>query len=403
MFFFVLFTKGYAQSNNLTSSPYSLFGLGNNNDANTGVTNSLGRAGIALSSDKEINNLNPASLASIHLNTFFLDVGGKGEWNNYGDKTNQGKAYSLVFSNLSMAFPLNSKSGLSVSLQPFTEVGYTFNGLVENINGTQEQYYSLITGSGGLNKFTINYGRKITSKLNMGLTFKYLFGTIKQSETVFLDGDYLLFEDTNFYKGAQLGAGLQYQVTPSLRLASVVNISNNLKATRDREVNRIVGEAYYNIESTEDVRIDNYTLPTDLTLGLQYTFKNYSFIADYKRSFWNATNLKDNTGSYTDANLFSLGLEYTGKESLITRNSKRYRIGYYYDDGSIKINNNKIATTGLTLGLGLPLGSSKNVLNFAYSYGIKGIVSNILVQEQFHSLTVNLSFADNWFRKRKID
>ncbi|WP_130735264.1 hypothetical protein [Flavobacterium sp. J27] len=403
MLLFFSATFFYAQNNNLTSSPYSLFGLGNSNDANTGITNSLGKAGIALGSETEINNLNPASLGSMPLYRFFLDIGGKGEYNVYGDKTNTGKTYSLVFSNLSFAFPINEKSGISLSLQPFTEVGYTFNGIVENVDGSQDQYYSRITGSGGLNKFTVNYGRKITPKLNVGLSFKYLFGTITQNETVVLDNDYLVFEDTNFYRGISLGTGLQYQVTPSLNLASVVTLGSSLNASRDREVNRIVNEAYYNIESTESVSISDYKLPVDITFGVKYNYKNYNFISDYKRSFWSATHLTDNTGNYTDSNLFSVGMEYMGKENYNTRNRMRYRIGYYYEDGNLKINNNKIATNALTLGLGVPLGNSMNVLNFSYSYGIKGVVSNILVQEKFHSVTVNLSFADNWFRKRKID
>lgn len=404
-YFFVLlfFSISFSQNNNLTSSPYSLFGLGNSNDANTGITNSLGKAGIALTSEKEINNLNPASLATMNLNTFFFDIGGKGELNSYGDKSNNGKTYTMVFSNLSFAFPLNDKSAVSLSLQPYTEVGYTFKGIVQNIDGSQEQYYSVIEGTGGLNKFTINYGRKIAPKLNVGFTFKYLFGTIKQKETVFLDSDYLLFEDTNFYRGINLGTGLQYQATKNLSFASVFNLSSNIKATRDRAVNRIVNEAYYAIENTEDVSIADYKIPIDVTFGVKYTYKNYNFISDYKRSFWSATSLTDNTGAYTDSNSISLGVEYIGKENYNTRNSIRYRLGYYYEDGNLKINNNKIATNALTAGIGIPIGDAKSVLNFAYSYGNKGVVSNILAQEKFHALTINLSFSDNWFRKRKLD
>jgi len=62
----------FAQTENtLTNSPYTLYGLGLTNDLSTGITNALGKSGIAMQSNKAINNLNPASLGGIFSNSFF--------------------------------------------------------------------------------------------------------------------------------------------------------------------------------------------------------------------------------------------------------------------------------------------------------------------------------------------
>ena len=69
--FFSCSSVSIAQYTNSTWSPYSLFGFGKFNDANTGVTNSLGKAGVAMFSEYEINGLNSASLARINRGSFF--------------------------------------------------------------------------------------------------------------------------------------------------------------------------------------------------------------------------------------------------------------------------------------------------------------------------------------------
>jgi hypothetical protein len=63
VFFLALYNAAFSQANSLTSSPYSLFGLGVQNDTNIGITNSLGKSGIALTSENELNGINTAYLA----------------------------------------------------------------------------------------------------------------------------------------------------------------------------------------------------------------------------------------------------------------------------------------------------------------------------------------------------
>jgi hypothetical protein len=393
-----------SQTSNLTSSPYSIFGLGKINDKNTGITNSMGMGGIALSSENEINGLNPASLASIKLNSFFFDIGVKAEINNSENRKSSSSFPTFGFSNFSLAFPLSSKSGFSLSLIPFTEVGYIFRGIVQNIDGSQSRYVSNIIGNGGLNNINMNYGRKLTSKLNIGLSVKYLFGKIEQTEFVNVEQDNLFIDEKTYYTGFSFGGGMQYQIKPNFNLASTFTIPADIGATRDRNVSKVVNRSPEIIENVFGVKAKTFTNPADLTVGFKYNWKNFNFITDYKRSFWDATNQKDNIGKYVDSNMFSFGIERFKVTDEFKKNSFRYRIGFNYDDGNLEINNNKISTMAFTAGIGIPFGVHKRTsLNLSYSFGNRGAVSTTLIRENFHSFTINCNLTDNWFVKRKYD
>lgn len=405
VFFLALYNAAFSQANSLTSSPYSLFGLGVQNDTNIGITNSLGKSGIALTSENELNGINPASLASIKLNNFFFDVGLKANYNSFGDKSSSSSMPSFGFSNFSFGFPLSEKSGFSLSLIPFTEVGYFFQGIVETIDGSGETFLSNINGNGGLNNVNLNYGRKLSKKLNLGLSAKYLFGTIEQKEIIIIGRDLLTIDDKNYYNGFNIGAGLQYQVTSKLNFSSVINFTSSIKGAKDRSVQKnIIGTPPSSVEDSKNINIKGYKIPPEITFGVKYDFKNYYFVSDYKKSFWNSIDQRDNIGRYVDSNVFGFGIERFTSADSHTKRTYRYRIGYNFDDGNLKVLNKKIATSSFTAGIGIPFGSDKkSFLNISYSYGSKGFVSNTLVKENYQLFTFNFDFADNWFVKRKYD
>lgn len=400
----LLFAKlGFSQTNNLTSSPYSLFGLGKINESNAGVTNSLGRSGLSLSSENELNGLNPASLGTIKLNSFFLDVGLKSDINSFESISSIGKVSTFSFSNISLGFPLNKKSGVSLSLLPYTDVGYKFEGIVNYVDGSTENTISSINGSGGINAMSLSYGRRINTKLNLGLNARYYFGTINQTEIVTIDNDYLSIQDNNMYRGFGLGIGFQYQITERLNLSSVYNFQSNFGAHKDRVVQKSVNQQLSEIESSDNIKINGFKTPTEIALGFKYNLKNYFIVGDYKRSFWNTLNQRDNVGEFVDSNILGFGIEYLVPSRSIFRNY-RFRIGYNYDDGNLSINNKKITSNTFTSGIGVPFGpSKKSYLNISYSYGYKGLISNTLIKENIHSFTVNLSLGDIWFVKRKYE
>ena len=177
---------GYSQSNNLTNSPYSLFGLGVESNSGTGRNSGLGKTGISLDSSHGLNLYNPASLATIKPNEFILDIGGTAEFVDLsGNDLNEQKS-TYSFSNMSFGFNGGGKYGIALTLKPSSDVGYSLTGIESNIEGSSEQFYTNIEGSGGLNELRLDYGRTIAKNLNVGIKGAYLFGKIEEDESLSL-------------------------------------------------------------------------------------------------------------------------------------------------------------------------------------------------------------------------
>ena len=108
--FMVLSLTSFSQS--ISSSPYSLYGVGSLYDADFGVIPSIGSSGIALPSDTFINNLNPASLGYLPQNHFMFDIGGKAIATTYQNSSKSESRNNFQFSHIAFAFPVTKNSDL---------------------------------------------------------------------------------------------------------------------------------------------------------------------------------------------------------------------------------------------------------------------------------------------------
>ncbi|MEP5341162.1 MAG: hypothetical protein ABJL44_15595 [Algibacter sp.] len=399
---FVIFTSQLiAQTNNaLSSSPYSLYGLGSTNDISTGTINGLGGFGYAVSSNKFINGYNPASFGSILSNSFLLDFGFKAQTNILKDGSDSSSNIIANFSNFALAFPLTKKSGFGVTLTPYTSVGYEVNNIVSNIEGSNDVFYTNIEGFGGISDLKLNYGYKLTDKIRLGLTTSVLFGQINQTETNILPTTFLTIEEESNYSGFRLGFGLQYDILKNTSFGATLNLPTSLSGDKTWILNDDVTTEY-----TDD--ISDFKLPLEIGAGFQTHFKKYfSLNFDYKKSFWNNTNQSDNLGNYIDQDFYGLGLQYAADKTRDGHFFKNleYRAGFNYNNGNLEISNQRIDNYSLNLGIGIPLKRNRtnSMLNVGYSYGTKGQVNNGLIKENYHLLSINLSLEDIWFQKRKF-
>lgn len=395
-----------AQTNNLTGSPYSLYGLGIFNDANLGKTSALGKSGVALGSDYMINNLNPASLASIQKKSFMLDVGFSGELNAYKNRSSNDSEYQFNFSNFGIAFPVSPKAAMSIVLTPFSNVGYELVGIESDVEGATDTYTSYVSGGGGLNSIKVNYGSALSSTLNVGAGVEYIFGNIEENETVAVASDYLLTTRETYYKNLRASAGIQYNPTKSTGFGATVKFPTVLNASQDIEVTKVIDLVEIAVEDEEAMHVDSFKLPFEFAVGFKQTFANkFTFNADYRKSLWDATDQTDNIGTFKDQDFVGIGLEYlNNNDGYKYWQRMRYRVGFNYDNGYLSIRNKSINNTSLSLGLGLPISPKNNTfVNIAYSYGQRGAVSSTLIKENYHFLTINLSLENMWFVKSKYD
>jgi len=397
--------KCSSQSNNLSSSPYSLYGLGISNDLNTGKTNALGRTGIALPSSTTINNLNPASYAAIPLNTFFYDMGLQYEINNMEDKGGEDNRNNGNFSNLAFALPINKRSGIGLSLLPYTRIGYSISEFTSSIEGSTNAYYTSINGYGGLSDLKLSYGYSLMDNLRLGASASVLFGKVTETETNLISNNILILKEDNHYSGLRMGLGLQYDVTDNFSIGSIFNLPTILNGDQVQDV----AQYYYGtlISSlNEENDISSFSLPSEIGVGFNANvLKNLAITGDYRKEFWNSTNQSDGIGTYVDKDFFGLGAEFKpGGSPLYYANHIQYRAGFNYDSGNLSVAGNPVSSYTLSMGIGLPVKTgTQSMFNLMYSYGSKGQVSDGLIKEKYHLLSLNMSLEDIWFVKPKFD
>lgn len=397
----------FGQSEALTSSPYSLYGLGVINQTSIGKSNALGYTGIGIKTTTEINNLNAANYALIPQNSFFYDIGITGETNTYSNKRFSESKKNVNFSNFAFAFRIAEGLGAGISMVPYSDVGYSLVGVQSNIEGSTESFESSISGLGSLSDLKLNLGYSVLDNLRVGLSASFLFGNIKQTESFEIEDSALALSETTKYNGARLGFGMHLDITDKITIGSTLQLPTRLKASLDRSLTKTIdGSTSVDVAINEVDTADNFNLPLEIGIGFSSNiYKSFTLSADYKKNYWDATNQVDFAGTYADQDIFGIGLEFIKNNKSFTYGDRiNYRLGYNYDNGYLKVNNEKINGFNITAGVGLPISlNSNSILNFSYSYGSKGLIENILIRENYHLFTLNASLEDLWFRKRKID
>ncbi|WP_424001576.1 OmpP1/FadL family transporter [Maribacter sp. IgM3_T14_3] len=394
-----------AQSEALTSSPYSLYGLGVINQTSIGKFNSLGYSGIGIKSPYELNNLNPANYALIPQHSFLYDIGVTGEFNNYSNTSTSEEKSTVNFSNIAFGFRITDNLGAGITMIPYSDVGYSLLGVNTNIEGSTETFESNITGLGGLNDIKLNVGYSVIPKLRLGLSASFLFGSIEETESFsYSSSTFESTEKTN-YSGARLGFGLQFDVNENITIGSTVQLPTSLKGSLKRSVNKTLLGTEITVEDESSDNVSDFKLPLELGFGMSIKpIEALTFSADYKKNFWTDTDQSENIGSYQDQDIYAFGLEYL-KDPTSYKYGQRisYRLGYNYDNGYLAIGDKKIEGYNLTAGIGIPASrGSHSMINLSYSYGSKGLLQNVLIKEKYHLVTLNLSLEDIWFVKKKV-
>ncbi len=396
----------FGQTNRLTGSPYSLFGLGVETSTNVGKNSALGRGGYALSGPDFINTKNPASFGTKSTNSFIFDIGFLGELSTIQNNTTTENRLASNFSSLAFSTNVDSKSTFGLSVSPYSDVGYSLLGIEGNIEGSFDQFVSNIFGTGALNDFTLNYGRTLFSNFRVGAKVSYLFGSIEETETIQTGISGLTVEETNSYQGLQAGIGIQADFLKHFGYGLSVNFPTQLSGRQDRTVRKTLDLTESLVESETDIILDKFELPLEIANGIFINpWGNLHINLDHSIKFWETTGQQDNVGEFVNQNIYSAGLEY-----FIDSNGFKYfqrlkfRLGYYYDTGYLAVRDEDISSQGFSLGFGIPFSRrNRSSINISYTNLSRGSTNGILVDENIHSVNLNITLKDFWFFKRKID
>ena len=429
-----------------TSSPYSVFGLGELNNGQYAYFMGMGNALTANTDSTIVNQNNPASYAYISRNRPLFQVGLNGKFSTFSEANkNDSKKSQFGLNQFQLGLPIGKNMGAAVGLTPFSSTGY--NIVNENIVGTDTISQLISEGAGTVSKFHIGlaYKHKFskTSLLSAGLNVNYLFGTSNKIESF----EYVKYPDFSLHSRVEHKTRIssftydfgvvyeKYLKHSSYSVGFKYSPAINLTAHQDL-LAYSYSISYYNnysypgnIVDTTEIINDNkgvIKMPESYSVGFEYRLngkdKSYmlKFSGDVKYQKW--SDYYEEFGSTKTENVFkdrtstSLGLQYSphvgrnANNNLVSYVGKiHYRVGFNYTLSELFINNTQLNDYGMSFGLGLPIttGNSNTSINLGVKYGSLGKTDLGLIKEKYLGVYVGFTISpgvyDRWFLKRKYD
>lgn len=404
------------------SSPYSRYGLGEIQSSRYSKLMSMGGAGYAINDSLSLNLSNPASLAFFSKGSFMTEVGLASTFTNI-----RTSSQSQQFNNntslgyLAFGFPVMRSWGTSISLSPYSNIGYKLliNDSLENIGEVSHTY----EGSGGLNKFCLGNGIKILPNLSLGMNISFLFGTINQNRSVYFDEQSNIFstriKNTTVIGDFNFEAGLQYQ--KEFKNSYYMGVGLYYQLPYGMNANKTFVAERFTITSSGTESIKDTVEYTDSETGIIYLPESYGIglvfgnkkswltTIDFNSQCWSKYRYFGEKDSLTAATHAGIGIQYKPEEKSSQNYFRKmvYRIGFRYDKTSLMLSGNHIEEYAFSMGMGFPLKSmmGKNTysLNFALEVGKRGKTDNDLIQENFIRACIGISIKESWFNRRKLD
>lgn len=388
-----------------TTTPYSKLGFGILSDNATGIQRAMGGVGIAMQNGRQINVMNPASYSQVDSLTFLWDMGIDltNSWSQEGDNKGYNLGGGLDY--ITSEFRLAKNLGAAFGVVPFSSVGYSFGGDLDNGHDSR-------IGTGGLSELFIGMGYQPFKGLSIGANFSYLFGNTTNNTIV----EYT--SSTQFTRNIEvrdwnMKAGLQYAFNLSRKSRVVLGLTYSPKKSMH-------GTAWGTMaDATLDTKVDtvgymkmkgNYELPTSIGAGISYTYDNrfnievdYNFQQWAKAKYTPITNFENPNTKWDNRWKVAAGLSYLPNPRGNYLNRITYRMGASYNHDYMNVNGNNVRDYGVAVGFSFPaLGTNKTLVNLGVEWKHRYTAPTNMIKEDYLNITLSVNFNEMWFWKNKI-
>ena len=442
-----------AQTSSINAySPYSMYGPGELLTPGNVQMRSMGGIGIGVRNLNQVNTQNPAAASIAPRKSFLFDVSLDGTHyrNNQlkfdASGAESGKAKTVYntanIHNLSFAFPLAKGVGVTMSVAPYSSVGYKMSITDQNEDNWADigRVMYGYQGDGDITEVKLAVGWAPWNKFSIDVAAKYFWGNIERTYTTSIpnvitgEGSFAATKgvDSFVVNNFKLQAGLQWSIISNekrmLTLGATYDLGGRLNPKvknyvyTDNTINSIQGAPVRNDLSTMELRV-----PHEFGAGIYYMDRTIAWGVDYKYAAWGDdnsdytenSNSKDIAVAYTNTHTIKAGFEITPKRTDVRNylNRMTYRVGarvgnYYQTFAGERINQ-----LAITAGIGFPVkmwGSSSINLGFEYGRMSSAATAKInnakvgLVTQNYYKLSVgftlfSLDTSDYWFVRQKYD
>lgn len=411
-----------AQESSLNAfSPYTLYGVGELHTPGTVAQRSMGGVGVAMQSNLVYNPLNPASLGNTMQQSFIFNFGTEGQ--NFYAKQGDAKTSFNTFNvrDIAIQFPITKKVGASVSVTPYSSVGYrilteeTNKDIIADIGYVD--YYHL--GEGSITEAKLAMGWEPFKRFYIGASAIFYVGDIDRSYTTRISA--ITAGQGTFSSASALdnmsvsrvmaNVGAQYHIImkpkAALTVGAVYDFGGKLNAKTEHYVssNNVYSDTVSLVKGVSPI-----ALPASLSVGVYFHSPKVTTGFDYVYQDWESKNVYDavNKVGYTNTHTYKFGIQFTPNRGDVRRvlNRWSYRLGARYGSSYLTFNGQKLPEMALTLGVGVPIklfGTSS--VDVGFEVGRRGTLNKGLIRDNYFKFSVGLSMfgEDYWFSRYKID
>ena len=386
-----------------TSSPYTMFGIGEIDMGNYGENSGMGGLGIGFRQENTLNSANPASLSLISSKTFIFDGSVYGRFSRF---TGQGKTEWVGNGNIqriSVGFRAAKPWTMSFGLVPVSNVGYEINKR-SNIEGSTQQISTVFSGDGGLNKVSWSNAFNLSRHISVGVNSSVVFGTITRVES----DDYWRIENASRGQKICFDFGLQYSGLVGRSTVLTIGAVGGNKSEMKMHNTQVA----YNL-STRTMLTDwvkpttTQVLPEFYGGGFSLNWRNrLVWGIDYRLQKWSEMPSSVATLRYKDMQKVSAGISYIPAGATARRywQAVKYQAGVMVNDSYMSIGGDEPLNYAATLGAVLPMRNA-NSIHVAFEYGKIGALAGNrnVIREDYFKITFGFSFKEAWFLKIKYD
>jgi hypothetical protein len=395
-----------ASGQNNVGTPYSMFGIGDIDYRDYGRTDGMASTGLALTSPKYLNNLNPASYSSIEPKAFLFEVSAREKTLTYRDGYNPAQSGSdLNFEKIAFGFRITSWWTTGAGIRPYSIVDYKVASM-KGVQGSFDEFSSTASGTGGMTNLYWNNAFNIGKHFAAGISTSYLFGSINQTEQLLgnVSQDSLTVQQSSFLRGSYFQGGAMYLGRIGSHLKLGLGLTYSMKTPLRIDNNTLIeGQTGDTLKGFTNL-VGYQELPEYFGAGFAITsHDNVTLAGDYKYYRWSGLNIHSSNYDLVNSSRYSLGGEY----SIFQPNSSDYfekyffQAGVFFENSYLQVNNQQLQSYGFTLGAGLPNKDNSLYFNLGLELGRRGTTSNGLIEENYFLLKLNIVIRNLWFIRSK--
>jgi hypothetical protein len=377
--------------NVMTSSPYSMFGLGEMSNGIYGMNAGMAGAAYGMRGKILLNTDNPAGLTGLDSIRLIAEVSGFIKSESYKSYGSSNDAFTGNASAFTLGGRIMPRWYMAVGLKPYSSVGYYFLSS-QPLEGTaNSSISSTFEGNGGLSKVHLSNAVLLPFNISLGANVSYVFGNLEQSETQ----NSMSVKQTYYTQQFYADFGLQYQRRLSknhlLTVGAVYGYKQKIILDGTRTITTSLSE------TEETTRKNKQYLPEYYGVGGALQYKKITHALDYTYKKYSSIISDDSRIKFQDSHEVRYGISYEPEAIGSAPFWKRtiYKAGLSLATPYMKVKGNEGYVARITLGFGLPINAGRLTTSFFYD---RMQLNNKALTRNLAGLVVTYTLSERLYR-----